>query len=80
MPENSQKLFPVLVLDFGESSALQYFHPVLLQKLVGEFLNIFRKAILWGIWARFFGFFSDAQSKGSKISRKISERWSWEIS
>ena len=48
----------------------------LLQKLVGEFFLIWGREIWREIWREFWGIFSDPRNKGSKISGKISERFS----
>ena len=52
---------------FGEISFCNFFLPVRLQKLVGVFVLIFCRDILWEIWREFCGFFFTHKIKGSKV-------------
>ena len=54
--------------------------PALLQKLVGEISLIFCREIWWEIWREICGIFSDPQNKGSHMSVKTSEHFSYENS
>ena len=62
----------------------KWIFPALLQKLVGDFFFDFSQGNLENLVGNlegiFRGFFSDPQNKGSNISGKISEHFSYENS